>query len=101
VSGWWLLAPLAFIAMAGQDVLGVLMVQAEASYRAHRAAALDMAQDACRLAGLLINGGTVLLSHDLALSAAVIGATLAADYCATYAGVRLGERLDRNGKEPS
>lgn len=90
----WLLVPLAFCVMAAQDVLGVLMVQAEARYRAHRAALLDTAQDACRLAGMLINGGTVLLSHDLPLSAAVIGATLAADYVATYAGVRIGQRLD-------
>jgi hypothetical protein len=94
MSGWWLV-PLAFAAMFAQDVLGVLMVQAEAAYRAHRAALLDTAQDACRIVGLLVNAGTVLLSHDLPLSAAVIGATLAADYSGSYTGVRLGQRLDR------
>ncbi len=95
----WLLVPLAFAAMAGQDVLGVLMVQAEAAYRAHRAALLDMAQDACRIAGLLANAGSVLLARDLPLSAAVIGATLSADYLATWAGVRIGQRLDGKAEE--
>lgn len=90
---WWL--PLvAFCAMVPQDILGVLLVRAEVAGRAHRAGLLDVAQDACRIAGLLVNAGTILLARDLPLSAAVVGATLAADYIGTYAGVRLGQRLD-------
>jgi len=98
VSGWWLPAVSA-AAMVCQDVLGVLMVQAEASYRAHRAAACDVAQDACRITSLMIIGSTVLVGRDVALSAAVIAATLAADYIGTWSGVRLGERLDRRKEQ--
>lgn len=95
----WLLVPAAFAAMAAQDVLGALLVQSEAAYRAHRAALLDMTQDACRIAGLLINAGTVLITRDMPLSAAVIAATLAADYIATYHGVKLGQHLDKRKQE--
>jgi len=94
MSGWWLPAVSA-AAMACQDIVGVLMVQAEASYRAHRAAVCDMAQDACRITSLMIIGNTILIGRDWALSAAVIAATLAADYIGTWSGVRLGERIDR------
>lgn len=94
MSGWWLPAVSA-AAMCCQDILGVLMVQAEAQYRAHRAAVCDMAQDACRITSLMIIGSTVLVGRDTALSAAVIAATLAADYIGTFTGVLLGERLDK------
>jgi hypothetical protein len=94
----WLLVPLAFAAMIAQDVLGVLMVQAEAQYRAHRAGLLDMAQDACRMAGLAIGLGSidqaVRPGGDIPFAAAVIAAILAADYIGTRSGTRLGQRLD-------
>jgi hypothetical protein len=90
----WLLVPLAFAAMFAQDVACVLMVRAEASGRAHRAAALDTAQDALGLSSLGAVGSSVLVGHDLALSAAVIAARLAGDYAGTWAGVKLGVRLD-------
>lgn len=91
----WLLPVVSFAAMSVQDFLGTLMVQAEASYRAHRAGLLDVAQDAARMTAAVVTTGTVLLSHDLALKGAVVAATLAADYFATVAGVRLGQRIDR------
>lgn len=95
----WLLPVVSAAAMAVQDVLGVLMVQAEASYRAHRAGLLDMAADAARMTAAVVTTGTVLLSRDVALKAAVIAATLAADYAATAAGVMIGRRLDRHEGE--
>lgn len=90
----WLLVPLAFAAMFAQDVLGVLLVRAEAQGRAHAAARWDTLQDACRLAGQATAIGTVLLGHNLALKAAVLAATLAADYLGTLTGVRLGTRAE-------
>ena len=93
----WLLVPLAFAAMFAQDVLSVWLVRAEAQGRAHAAARWDTAGDACRLAGQATAIGTVLLGHDLPLKIAVVAATLAADYCGTYAGVRLSARLEKRG----
>jgi hypothetical protein len=95
----WVLLPLAsFLGMFAQDILCVIMVQAEASYRARRAAWMDTAQDACGVMSLLAVGGAVFIGHDVPLSAAVLGARLLADYCGTYSGVRLGQRLD--GRKP-
>ncbi|MGH3743721.1 MAG: hypothetical protein ACRDTP_02545 [Mycobacteriales bacterium] len=93
----WLLVPLAFAAMFAQDVLCVVMVRAEGTGRAHRAAACDLLQDACGLASLGAVGGSLLVSGDLALSAAVIAARLAGDYAGTFAGVRAGVWLDGRG----
>lgn len=90
----WLLPFAAFTAMAGQDVLGTLLVQAEAAYRAHRAGLLDAAQDLCWIASYLAIGDALLVGHDWLLSGVVIAARLAADYLATSAGVRIGRRLD-------
>lgn len=95
----WLWLPLlAFGAMFPQDVLGSIMVRAEAQGRAHLAAACDTLQDACGLMSLGALGGSVLTGGTLALtatSAAVIAARLLADYSGTFTGVRLGQRLDR------
>ncbi len=94
MTGWWLV-PLAFFAMAVQDVLGSVMVQAEAQGRALTAAACDTAQDACVIASLVAIGDSLIVGNDFALSAAVIGARLSADFGGTYAGVRIGSRLMR------
>ena len=91
----WLLVPLAFAAMFAQDVLCVWLVRAEAQGRAHAAARWDTAGDACRIAGLYAGMDALLLSHDVPLKAAVIAATLAADYLGTLTGVRLGARLEQ------
>lgn len=91
----WLLIPLAFAAMAAQDVVAVLMVRAEGSGRPHRAAICDVLQDVCSLTSLGAVGGSLLAGGDLALSAAVIAARLAGDYAGTYCGVRFGVWLDR------
>lgn len=76
----WLLVPLAFAAMALQDIVCVVMVRAETSGRAHLAAAGDTLQDALGLASLAAVGGSLLISSDVPLSACVIGARLAGDY---------------------
>ena len=92
--GWWM--PFAcFAAMYCQDILGSVLVQAEASGRAHLAAACDAAGDVCGLASLGLIGGAVLSGNNLLLSAVVIAARLGADYAGTYTGVRLGGRLLR------
>ena len=95
----WLLVPLAFIAMAVQDIICVVMVRAETSGRAHRAAVCDLLQDACGLASLGAVGSSLLVGHDPLLSAAVVAARLGGDYAGTYTGVRFGVWLDeRKGK---
>jgi hypothetical protein len=88
----WLLPLLAYAAMVVQDVLGSVMVMAEAGRRPHTAALCDMAQDAAVMASLGSFTGA-LLTRDVPLTAAVVAARLAADYSGTYAGVRLGARL--------
>jgi hypothetical protein len=93
----WLLVPLAFAAMALQDVLCVVMVRAEGTGRAHRAAVCDTLQDACGLASLGAVGGSLLIGGDVLLSGAVVAARLAGDYAGTYSGVRLGVWLDGRG----
>jgi hypothetical protein len=90
----WLLVPLAFAAMACQDVLCVVMVRAEGTGRAHRAACCDLLQDACGLASLGAVGSSLFIGGELLLSAAVVAARLAGDYAGTYSGVRLGVWLD-------
>lgn len=90
----WLLVPLAFAAMFAQDVLSVWLVRAEAQGRAHAAGCWDAAQDACRMTWLFIGGDAILLSRDVPFAAAVVAATLAADYLGSSTGVRLGRRLD-------
>lgn len=90
----WLLVPLAFCSMFAQDVLMVWLVRAEAQGRAHAAARWDTAGDACRIAGLYAGMDALLLSADMPLKAAVIAATLAADYCGTWSGMRLGAMLE-------
>jgi len=92
----WLLPLLSAAAMFVQDVLGAVMVQAEARGRAHLAAGCDVLQDAARMTAAVVTTGTVLLSHDLALKAAVVAATLAADYGGTWTGVTLGKRIVRH-----
>lgn len=94
----WLLVPLAFFAMAAQDILGAWLVRAEAQGRAHAAARWDMAGDACKITGTFAGMDALLLSHDLALKAAVVAAMLTADYLGTYTGVRLSARLERRAR---
>lgn len=94
----WLLVPLAFAAMFCQDVIGVVMVRAETSGRAHRAAACDTLGDACGLTSLGAVGGSLLAWGDPLLSGTVLAARLAGDYAGTWLGVRLGVWLDR-GRE--
>lgn len=91
----WLLPLVAFAAMVAQDMLGTRLVQAEAAYRPHLAAAMDTAQDACWIASYGALGTALFNGHDLPLTAAVIACRLAADYSGTYSGVRLGAWLDR------
>lgn len=91
----WLLVPLAFAAMFFQDVLSVWLVRAENQGRAHAAARWDMAGDACRIAGVYAGMDALLLSADVPLKAAVIAATLTADYLGTWTGVRLSARLEK------
>lgn len=92
----WLWLPLAsFAAMFCQDVLCVVMVRAEAAGLGHRAGLCDMAQDLCAIVQLGTVGDALFVSHDVPLSAAIIGARLVADYLGTRSGVWLGKRLDR------
>jgi len=93
---WPLLAVAAFASMYLQDVLGVILVRAESSGHAHRAASMDTAQDVCWLASFWAMGDSLFAGHPLPVVAAIIAARLAADYSGTYSGVRLGQWIDRN-----
>lgn len=97
MSGWWLPVA-AFFAMVAQDMLGTRLMQAEAGYRPHLAAAMDTLQDACWIASYGALGTALFAGRDLPLTVAVVGCRLAADYSGTYAGTRLGKWLD--GREP-
>lgn len=93
MTGWWL--PLvAFCAMFGEDLVGVLLVQSEAEYRLHRAALMDMAGDLLNLVSLAAIGDGIVAGH-LLLTAVTVAARLAADYAGTYTGVRIGRRINR------
>lgn len=96
MSGWWL-PLLAFAAMYPQDVLGSIMMRAEAQGRAHLAAACDTLMDACGLTSLGVLGGSALDGGHLvftATAAAAVAGRLCADYSGTWSGVKLGVWLD-------
>lgn len=85
---------LAALAMLASDVLAVPLVQAEAEYLAHRAAALDTM-------GWLVGIATTFLTvaalegHDTAKKVAVVLSVSVANYVGTYLGVRLGKRFQK------
>ena len=93
MSGWWL-PVVAFAAMFAQDIVAVVMVQAEGDERAKLAGACDVLQDACQLASLAAIGDGIAAGN-LALTVAAVAARLAADYCGTWTGVRVGARIRR------
>jgi hypothetical protein len=95
VTGWWLPA-VAFAAMYVQDIVAVVMVQAEGDERAKLAGMGDVLQDACGLASLAAIGDGVVGGH-LWLTVATVAARLAADFCGTWTGVRVGARI-RKGR---
>lgn len=63
--GWWL-PVIAFAAMFAEDLVAVILVQAEAD--------------------------GIVAGH-MWLTVATVAARLAADYCGTYTGVRVGARI--------
>lgn len=89
---------LAAAAMVVQDVLAVLMTQAEARNRAHLAGWLDAAM---WLAGIWTTNWSLqaLNSHTLALKVGVMVAVSIANYAGTVTGTLIGKRWVR--EEPA
>lgn len=81
----------AFLAMFAQDILGTVMVQAEARNQANLSALLDTvgwgASFACTYIGI-----TALQGHNTALKVFVVAAISAANYGGTWTGVIIGKR---------
>ena len=83
---------LAALAMFTQDMIAVPLVQAEAAYLAHRAAALDTIGYLVALMTTVISV-TALQGHDTTKKVAVIVLVSIANYSGTYCGVQLGKRF--------
>jgi hypothetical protein len=79
----------AALAMVATDILGTLLVQAEARNRAHLSAILDSA-------GWLFSIATLSIS----VAAIVLAAVTVANYFGSYAGVIIGQRFIANAKAP-
>ena len=87
----------AALAMVVQDVFGTLLVQAQARNRAQLSAILDTVGYGASLICTYI-GVSALQSHDLALKVTVIAAVSVANYGGTWAGVSIGERYIKGGR---
>ena len=90
MTGWGI-ALLAGVCMLGQDVLSVLMVQAEARNRGKLAGALD---SVAWLFGIAMTTITVtaLQGHDLQQKVLVVSVVTAANFGGSWAGVWIGQR---------
>jgi hypothetical protein len=89
-------AVLAALAMFIQDVLSVLLVQAEARNRASLAALFDSIMWLAGIATTTISV-TALQGHSLAEKIVVIAAVTAANVAGSYTGVPLGKRFIKEG----
>ena len=85
---------LAAVAMLIQDVLAVLLVQAEARNQAHLSALLDCLMWPAAMACTTITV-TALQGHQFGLKAEVVAAVTVANAAASYAGVYIGKRWIR------
>ena len=84
-------------AMLVQDVMGVLLVQAEARNRAGLAAAFDSVMWLAQISTVTISV-TALQGHQLSAKAAVIIAVELANVAGCYIGVAVGRRWVREEK---
>ncbi len=87
-----IIAVWAALAMLAQDILAVLMVQAEARNRASLAGLLDCAQWGAAISTTTISV-TALQGHSAPLKTAVVLAVTAANFAGSWAGVQIGRRL--------
>lgn len=81
----------ASIAMVVEDILAVLLTQAQARNRATLAGWLDTA---AWLAGILTTAWSLnaIDGHDLKLKVVVVAAVSAANFCGSWSGTKIGER---------
>lgn len=86
----WLIVGAA-AAMFGQDIIGTLMVQAQARNRAELAGLMDTAGWLLTITTTTISV-TALQGHSLTAKIAVIAAVSSSNFFGTYTGVRLGKR---------
>lgn len=95
----YILLPLiSFIAMFAQDIMAVWLVRAEAQGRSKAAGNWDAAGDACRMAWMYCGGDALFVSHNILLTALVVGTTLIADKYGTYFGCEIGKKLEARGE---
>jgi hypothetical protein len=87
---------LAALAMLAQDMISVLLVQAEARNRAHLAGICDAIGWGLAIATTTISV-TALQGHSLGLKIAVVLAVSASNYIGTLLGVRIGKRWVKGG----
>lgn len=90
------IAILAAAAMFIQDILGTLLVQAEARNRAHLAASLDSLGWLAAISTTTLSVST-LQGNDLAAKIAVVVAVTIANYVGTLAGTIIGKRFIPDG----
>jgi hypothetical protein len=86
-----IIALYAAVAMVIEDVLGVLLTQAQARNRASLAGWLDTA---AWLAGILTTTWSLnaINGHNTALKVVVVAAVSAANFVGSWSGTKLGER---------
>lgn len=89
----------AALAMCAQDLMGVLLVQAEARNRAVLAAALDSVMWLATITTTSISV-TALQGHQIGLKAEIICWVTIANAAATYVAVRIGKRFIRADVTP-
>lgn len=89
----------AALAMLANDILAVLLVQAEARNRAGLSALFDSAMWLASIATTTISV-TALQSHHLSTKAAVIAAVTFANIAGSYIGVAIGRRFIKEKRAP-
>ncbi len=87
----------AALAMLIQDIMGVLLVQAEARNRAGLSALFDSVMWLAQISTVTISV-TALQGHQLSAKAAVIIAVELANVAGCIIGVRIGKRFIREGR---
>ncbi len=92
----WLLPAYAAGAMFVEDVIGVMLVQANARNRANLSGLLDTVAWLCQIAVTALTV-SVLFGHDIRRMAVMIAAVSVANYAGTFVGVEAGERWIKSG----
>lgn len=88
-----LTAILAAVAMFGQDLVSVILVQAEARNRAHLAGLMDTVGWLLAITTTSISVSTLTGHGAITQKVLVVGLVSIANYAGTVTGTRIGERM--------